>query len=235
MRLVTAVIIWWLWQPAGSLPQSSPLKTAVKALVVFDLQLTADRPAVTFRLQNTTSKTITAWRVTVDVGGEQSGYGADAYPSFAGLSKVANHIVPGGSISVTAPLPSGLSASSLQPRVIPSAVVFDDRSSEGDKEYIDFVFAHRAIQLVQWREIVAEFDAVSRPASATLASMEHLLARLQSAPAGEKPNMVRRTAIMNLSWRVKSVSEGRATAQASVAALLEVARQNVAALSIHSR
>jgi hypothetical protein len=130
---------------------------------VVSSDLDAVAQTVTFTVQNTGTKTITAWDVRMFVGDATSGYGTDAYRSFAGLAKdTGRHIAPAAVFTATA-RPSrsrrpSIASQDVTAFIEPVAAVFADKSSVGDQKQVDFIFQVRAKRLAGWQAAIIKLE-----------------------------------------------------------------------------
>lgn len=194
-----------------------------------------DKSGVTFNLQNTSAKAITAWHVRITLGDSNSGKGTDAYRSFAGLTRDRAHIVPGGTIAVAASIPSGTVATSSPPVVQPTCAVFEDRSFAGDATFADFIFKRRSAELAAWQQVFGELDKARAGGPVGLTTLEHVLSTMDASPQNDGADMVRQNARANLSLAIAAVRTEGASAASRLDGLLDRARRNLAAAMAHAR
>ncbi len=201
-------------------------------------QADSQRKTVTFAIQNTGTKVITAWDVVIVVGTEPEarygGYGVDAFRGFAGLVPGRSHIPPNGTVTVTADLPSG--SEGLVPVVVmPNSAVFADTSFAGDPKSAEFVFERRREQLEAWREIVQQLEAASQAQTLDVEPLELMLANVNASMQRNGVDIVRSTFRANLSIAIGNIRAGRTQVAPALSRLLQEARQNVAVATAHSR
>jgi hypothetical protein len=208
---------------------------SIVPILVTAVQVNTDRPTVTFGLQNTSAKAITAWHVSIAVGNQTSGRGVDAYRSFAGLTKDRSHLAPGGTITVTANLPSQVLESSVTPVITPTCAVFEDKSYAGDGKFADFVFQQRAAELAAWQQVTAALEKARTASAVNLSTLEGLLSTMDGLPASERATIVRQNARTNLSLAITAVRAGRSSAGPKLDSLLNNAHRNLAAAAAHSQ
>lgn len=192
---------------------------------------------VVFVVQNVGIKDITAWEVRIEVGTppetKTGGYETDSYRPFAGVVPCGTHIAPGGTRTIIAKLPVGSEALSPILVVTPTAAVFADKSYAGDEKFATFVFERRAAERAAWLEVVAHLErAEQEPAG--LPGLEAALTQVNSSILRNGDDIVRKTIRANLSVAIRDVREGRASAASKIRSLLDDARRNLAAATIHS-
>ena len=221
------------WQATAAQFNTAPVTVPISVL---SEQVDPTRRVVTFVLQNTGTKVITAWDVRFVVGTEPDakygGIGVDAFREFAGLvGGQASLIMPGGTIIRTAPLPPG----SEQPATVvitPTAAVFADASFAGDEKFAQLIFDNRTAQLQSWQDIVRKLERTRDGGHVDLNELELLLSDLDSQPS-RNGDIVRRTFRANVSIAVANVRAGRGQARATLIQLLDDARHNVAVANAH--
>lgn len=214
--------------------QSQAAENAVP-IRVSSVEMNSERPTVSFILENTSSQVITAWNVRITTGNRVGGRGVDGYRGLAGLSRPGSHIVPGGTLSVTASLPPGQSSSSSPLVVTAVGAIFEDRSFAGDPEWADSVFKSRAAQLAAWTQVVSEFQKLQAMKALSVAVLEVAVSRFDAAPYNDGGDIVRANARTNLKLVIEDARKGSAEAGVRLDAMLVRARSSMAAASAHVR
>jgi len=207
-------------------------------ITVLSSQVDPTRRKVTFALQNTGTKVITAWDVTIVVGMEPEakygGHGVDAFRESEGLVDGRSFIVPGGTVTATANLP--FESENLAPvAVTPSAAVFADTSFAGDARFAQLVFARRGVQLAAWQEIVRQLEQIRNTDSGDVGKLDVVLSDVNGSIARNGGDIVRTTFRANLSLSIVNVRAGRRQALPELSRLLTEAHRNVAVATAHSK
>ena len=193
--------------------------------------------AVTFTVQNTGTKTVSAWHVRIAVGTEPDaaggGYGVDAFRSLEGLfTGASSYIRPNELVTATADLPQG--TKSVAPVVItPTTAVFADPSFAGDATFAQSVFDQRRQQLEAWQEIEGLLQEARTRGTVDANALEQLLVTIDNSIAQHRDDVVRRTFRTNLALRLTDVRAGRAQALQVVTGMLDEASRNIAAVAAH--
>jgi hypothetical protein len=234
-----------LWERVGQSTTTGQAATSIQPtplaavpLSILSSQIDGRQQTVTFTLQNTGTKTITAWEVAIVAGTEPDarygGYGVDSFRSFAGLSQGGSALVPGSTAVVTAPLPSRSNA--LNPVVIlPRVAIFADTSFIGDDRFAQLIFDGRAAQLAAWRDILHLLEGARNKGIVDSTSLESILAGVNATILRDGPDIVHQTFRANLSQALSNVRTGKEPAASALTRFLDEARQNVAAAAAHSR
>jgi hypothetical protein len=194
-----------------------------------------DSPTVTFILENTSATTITAWDVRITVGAHSSGKGADGYRSFAGLTRAGQYIPPGGTLPVTARIPSGVASSSSPATITPRCAIFADKSVVGDEKCATFFFERRAAAMAAWQQLLAELRPVSTKGSASASSLQAVLARISAAPQNDGGDAIRQSVRANLSAVISRINSGERAKGPTFQDLVADAERNLAATQAHTR
>lgn len=218
----------------GSQPQAQTSSCAVPLLVV-DTHVDPNRRKVTLTLENTGSKVVTSWHVTIVAGTEpgaaHGGYGTDAFRQFEGLGPGDGYVPPKGTVTRTTDLPH--TGDPARVVVIPDNAVFADTSFCGDRREAEWVFERRRAQLEAWKEIAGELAEVPQSGNADAETLEGILSAMDDSIARRGPDIVRQTFRANLSLRLGDVRAGRAQALPILTELLEEASRNIAAATAH--
>lgn len=233
-QLVLGLVYWLGVVTCGSPPQPQATSCPVPLLVV-DTQVDSNRRKVTLTLQNTGTKVVTAWHVTIvsgtEPGAAHGGYGIDAFRQLEGLGPGDGYIVPEGTVTRAADLP--LAGNPAVVVAVPDTAVFADTSFCGDRRDAEFVFEGRRAQLEAWKEIAGELEKVRRNGDVHVENLEGLLSVMDESIARRGPDIVRQTFRANLSLRVADVRGGRRQALPTVTEFLEEASRNIAAATVH--
>ncbi len=233
-QLVLGVLYWLGVVTCGAPPQIQDSTCAVPLLVVGS---TSDpyRRKVTLTLQNTGTKVVTAWQVTIVVGTEpgaaHSGYGIDAFRQFEGLGPGDGYIAPKGTVTRTADLP--LTGDPSHIVVVPDGAVFADTSFCGDRKNAEFVFERRRAQFEAWKEIAGALEKVRQSGMVQVEALEGLVSAMDDSIARRGPDIVRQLFRANLSLRLADVRAGRRQALPTLSEFLEEAARNIAAATAH--
>ena len=228
---VTTVVASCLVMAPSQPPQATEVAVPVRVSAV---ELSAVDPTISFNLENTGAKAITAWEVFVSVGDRTTGRSVDAYRGLAGLTQPGSHILPGGTLSVTLPLPFRLTSSSVKPIVTVTGAIFEDKSSVGNAKWIDLVFQSRAGELAAWTEVVAELEKLRAAPILGAGAVEEATALFDVAPRNDGGDSIRKVTRTNLGLVTGDLSIGQAKAFSRLDLLLKLARDSRAAAAAHT-
>jgi hypothetical protein len=226
---------------ADSIPltcEQAPSSSEVVPMTVLWSQVNPERKTVTFALQNTGTKAITAWDVTITAGTEpeakHGGHGADAFREFAGIVEGRSFILSNGSITATAQLPRN--SENLLPIVVkPAAAVFADNTSAGDPRFINLVFERRLAQLEAWQEISQHLENARKAGALDAAVLGQIQANVDTAIAQKGQDVVRSTFRTNLALAIANVRAGKAQVPSTLERLLAEAHRTIAVATAHSK
>jgi hypothetical protein len=118
--------------------------------------------------------------------------------------------------------------------ITPVLAVWADRSFAGGEKEAEFVFMRRRASRDAWATVVEELEAAVKGVGMSPAAFKQALARVDSA------NTTTQSAVLQnmrstLSKSLDDVEQGRASAASRLAAILQHARDNLAAAAAHSR
>jgi hypothetical protein len=168
---------------------------------VFALALTARilaGPPPSVELTNTGPQPVTAWSFAVVSPNGQGGTHRETHTADAYLAEVTRNLPrapqhldwlqPGKSVRIPVDTaPPGATVEIV-------AVVFADRTAEGDPETLQTFFAHRRIERDQLRDVTETFDGVLS-AQHGVAGLRALQARFASAPPDSVPHQTARDTV----------------------------------------
>jgi hypothetical protein len=199
-------------------------------------QIDSTGRTVTFTVQNTGGKVITAWHVAIVVGSDRDaahgGYGVDGFRQFEGLGPGQGYILPNGVMNATAKLPQG--SDNVSPLVVmPDVAIFADTTFVGDVKSVQWFFDRRRAQLAAWQEIAGALERARTSSTVDERTMELLLSTMDDSIARNGRDIVRQTFRANLSLRLADVRAGRAQAVSTLTAFLQEASENIAAATAH--
>lgn len=218
----------------GSPPNTQTSSCAVPLLVV-DSQVDPNRRKVTLTIENTGTKVVTSWHVTIVVGTEpdaaHGGYGTDAFRQFEGLGPGDGYVVPKGTVTRTTDLPH--TGDPAHVVVIPDSAVFADASFCGDRRDAEWVFERRRAQLEAWKEIAGELEKLRQSGNVDAKTLEGVLSVMDDSIARRGPDIVRQTFRANLTLRLGDVRAGRGQALPILSEFLDEASRNIAAATAH--
>ena len=221
----------------GQQPRDRADTSAIPIRVV-SVQAVPNTRRITFVLQNTGKKTITAWNVSLAVPSApdvaRGGLGTDAYRSCAGLIPNESCMPPGSTAMATADMPSRAGETTTVVDVEPTVAIFDDKTFVGDAGFAEMVFKRRAVQRDALRAVMSDIqEAIT--AGATPEALASLLARL--GPAGpENTDVVRAIMVRPIVvTAIADLRQGRGSSPTMLTDLLERLRGELAAAIAHSR
>jgi hypothetical protein len=197
--------------------------------------MNADPATVTFLVQNTGVKAITAWHVTIAVGDESKAFGVDAYRSFAGVADEQMHIMPGAVRSVTTNAPAALAASSSIAVITPTCAIFEDRSFAGDSKFADYVFRRRAAERAGLRQLNLELCQAKAAGPVSLTTLETLLSTMDVTVRSDGGDPHRQSVHANLAYGIARSRSGKSSAVLVLNGLLDDAKRDLAAVEAHAR
>jgi hypothetical protein len=223
------------------IPQAAvakPLASPSLPLSVLSSTVDGDHQTVTFTLQNTGTQAVTAWDVRMAVGTEPDAlygnHGVDAFREFAGLVQGSSYIVPGGTVTATAKLPSG--SEHLSPVVItPTTVVFADTSFIGNDKFAQLIFDRRGAQLAAWRDIANRLQSARASARMDVGTLDALLSEVNTYIERNGADIVRLTFRANLSLAISDARAGRGQPLSVVNRFLADAERNITVAAAHTK
>jgi len=220
--------------------QGNPADGSVP-LSVLSSQVDYEKQTVTFALQNTSNRPVTAWHVDIVLGTaphvHTGGYGIDAFRQFEKVSdsgsEEASYLLAGATTTATAPLP--FTARPSEPVVItPRLAVFADTSFSGDFRFAEAVFEKRANELEAWKDVVRRLQVAQGRRPLDAAALKALVADL-SAASYAHADVVRIMARANVLAAIRGVKDGKESPAAALDRLMQDAQRNVAAATVHAK
>jgi hypothetical protein len=136
---------------------------------------------------------------------------------------------------VTLPIPATTVATASRTAIIPTGVIFADKSSVGDATFIASVFHSRAAQRTAWRQVVRALEKAKAERGPFIAALERAITEIDSKPHDDVGDQVRASAHANLQEVVTAARSQDPQALSLFDFLLLRARQSVAAADAHAR